>query len=339
MGSPQVWVKVFLLLVLAGPCWLSAQPSFRLADPGVLNFPTIAQAQDPANFFLYISNQDTAAYSGGLYVRMQVNGGTPLDFGPYAVQQFAPGDSALLAVSNYNIQTPPFVNGRNGVVIWVVDDNLRPVSDTDSVDVQIVNGPALRIGAFGAPGFPEQAEAGSEHVFQVHIENASAQTYSDTVWLAVRVNGEEQIYHTEGVQTLPGGGGFFFPVQGYPLTMPPYHYGPNEVQFEAWGTGGTVAVGDLKVNLDLLGGVGTVEASEGQFQASPNPTTGVVHLNFKGSGKGEVEVMGSDGRVLHRLPLRSELDLRALGLPQGFYWIGVRLASGDRLTRPVLYWP
>lgn len=92
---------------------------------------------------MIVANKGKSDYSGTLYMMQSVNGGPATVMGSTSVSNFTSGSVTVVTATDHRVRVgkdDPYTYGRNGVVIWVADDNFGNPSDSDQVVVNVLGG-------------------------------------------------------------------------------------------------------------------------------------------------------------------------------------------------------
>ncbi len=325
---------VFLALVFLTGNQLQAQ-NFQFWQPGVSGFPQVAEFQDQFTFYFYLRNTTTSNYSGTLKVRSIVNNDPPVDLDSMVVQNFAVGDSILFVLNNYTITQPAYKLGQNGVVIWIVDDDLTPVSEEDSLDVFIVDRPAFRIGVQGMAGFPPVVSAGDEFDFTVHVENAYDGDYEDSLWLDLKIGDLTYTWQSPGPIYLPGRGGYLFEINDFVVENPPFVSGDNVLRARARGTQNTLSIPNHEQIATFLGPVGRPSAAQWKLGLFPHPIQDYFSLALPPQSRlQQLRLYDVQGRLQLMWDAQHRFELPK-AFPSGTYLLQAEFQSGPPIFQRI----
>ena len=323
------------MLVFLLASWGLKGQSFQFLQPGVSGFPQVTEFQDQFTFYFFIHNTSTQSYTGDLRVRMAVNGNAPSTVDSTFVQNFSVGDSLLFVIQNYTVTTASYKLGQNGVVIWIVDDDLLPVTEDDSFDVFIIDRPAFRIGGLGLDGFPTTATWGEQFDFSVHVENLYSEAYFDTLAIEMAVNGTRKVFQSPGKVHLQAYGSTLFPIQGFVIETPPFQAGSNVVAARAVGNANSLSIPNHEQFLDLLGPVSAPAPLEESLRIVPHPVRKDFRIELPRPRRISTLVLRDlRGHVVARYRPASRFSLPE-HLPPGPYFLDLTLDNGQRLYRPL----
>lgn len=317
---------------------LKAQ-SFQFLQPGVSGFPQITEFQDQFSFYFFLRNASTAPYTGNLRVFVEVNGSAPDQVDSIYVQNFAVGDSILFVPQNYTVDNPPYVLGRNGVVIWIVDDDLKPVSNFDSLDVFIVDRPALRIGGLGLPGFPGEVESGDLIDFSVHIENVFTEDFDDSLGILLTINGESYEIFAPGKVKVPAESGILFEVEDFRIDAPPFWVGRNLVEVQPQGQGDVLNIPNYEREVEMRGPVSVLAEQNDWLRVYPVPVRGSFRVEIPLPRRlRQLRLVDLAGRSIAEYAPANAYQVPN-NLPAGSYFLHAELDNGERIFRKIQFMP
>ena len=335
---------IAVLVYVALAVSLHGQATFSILAPGITLLPAYANANTTTQFSYTLQYNGTTPFTGNLYTYVDVNGITQLPaLDTITVTGLNPGDTYTDTVQDFRLSANPgpFVNGRNGIVIWVADDNFNAISDSSGVEILVACGPAFRL--FNSTnGIPNSGLMGLTHDFDIEVENIHEICYKDTLYLNVRANnvGLLKVATTDMVQ-LPFATPTSVHIQQFPFTPDVFVAGWNDVRMWVSGRDGCFAADSLSLQLYVATATSTPGPHPGDLQvlAWPNPTA--HHLFLRGDVPAHTQLMLTD--VLgHRTPLgewREDLDLPSLHIPHGHYILTVLTPRKQVLHIPLAYLP
>lgn len=258
---------VFFTLVFMGGL-LFGQPVLELSPRGVLNYPSV---DDSVSISYYVINSGNAVFNDSLETYQALNGTTPQSIDTSGVVTINPGDSLLITLTDYDFDDPNFVVGQNSVVIWVTDDNLAPVTQRDTLNLVLTDGPAFKFGNFGLMNFPLQADTATLYNFDLHVENNSADDYFDTLYVRYLVNGDTLRNQSPGKVFIAGLNSIIYNQADFEFNIPPFAFGSNEVRIWVRGTEAAVAIDTLYRTVEVSALTRRESAPEKRVLAWPNP--------------------------------------------------------------------
>jgi hypothetical protein len=340
----QVMRRLFTVLVL-GALAASAhgQAAFSILPPGITMLPTYANANTAVSFAYTLQYNGSTPFTGNLYTYSDVNGsGTPQVIDTISLSNFNPGASHHDTVHNYLLSANPgpFSNGRNGIVIWVADDNFSAISDSTDAEILVVCGPAFRI-TNTTNGIPTNGILGCDHDFDIDITNVHENCYKDTLYLNCAANGNTPIrVATPDQVQLPYSMPTIVRIEGFPFSQDVFHIGWNALRMWATGRDGCFAADTLGLSLYIASSsTGVPDPDQVQVLAWPNPCYDHLQLSGKMPPQTRLELVDALG---HQIPLgdwRTHIDLQALRLSPGTYTLRLLPPGKPAVHIPLSYIP
>ena len=325
---------IFLILVIS-VCKVIAQPAIELGAQGVLNYPEVADNFDIISISFYVVNTGNVAFNDTIVTRQSVNGNTPKSIDLTETVFINPGDSSLVTINGYNFMDPDFNLARNGIVIWVTDENLTPTPNQDTLEFFLTSGPAFRIGSLGISGFPIYADTSTNYSFDIHVENNHQENYADTLYVLLKANGNTSVYQSAGPVLIPGLSSIVYNQSLVTFEVPPYLMGMNDVKIWVQGTGDAMAIDTV----DRVLYVGPVTSNDNevlsQITTWPNPIAENAPIRIQSSKLiKEVEVYSFDGRLLRKIGVEDlEVVMPSEGLGHGYFMLSIHMEDDERVLQ------
>jgi hypothetical protein len=337
----KIWFMVGVLVAMAASAY--AQATFSILPPGISMLPSYANANTTTSFAYALQYNGTTPFTGDLYTYADVNGVTVLPaLDTITVSGLAPGAILLDTVQNFNLSANPgpFVNGRNGIVIWVADDNFSAISDSSAADILVACGPAFRLFNNMSAGVPSNGTMGCVHEFDIDVVNINEVCYKDTLFLHVEANRSRQYdLATSDTVQLPFSISTSVRIRDFVLRPDIFQEGWNDLRIWASGHNGCFAVDSLSLQIFISSSTESLDRTGLHVAVWPNPSTQWLHL--EGNAPGGTRLTLYDGlgcrRDLGRW--RDQIDLGALHLPQGTYTLFIQAPGKLPLCIPIAYLP
>lgn len=317
---------------------LNAQAILKLGAQGVLNYPTVVNYDDSVSLAFYVVNSGTTPFSDTIITRQVVNGNPVKSIDTTGTVMINPGDSVLVTIVDYDFLDPDFVLGRNGIVVWVTDDNLSPAVNEDSAEVFLTDGPAFRFGNMGITGFPLNAETGTVYSFFLHVENYHLDEYLDTLYITVAVNGDTLEYPSAGKVWLPGLSSIVYNQQGFEFQVPPFALGSNAAKIWIRGTEDAMAIDTALVSVQLGEATSAGEATDSYFRNWPNPAVVGDRINIQSEKVLErIVVVDFSGEIVLEASVSGKAASFDTGpLKNGIFVLGIFPKSGPPHFRKLI---
>lgn len=338
-------LRLLLVLVLgAAGVYAHGQSVFGILPPGISMLPAYANANTAASFAYAFQNNGSAAFTGDLYTFADVNGnGSPQALDTISLVNFQPGAVYLDTVRDYMLYANPgpFVNGRNGIVIWVADDNFAAISDSIGAEILVVCGPAFRL-ANPSNGLPMNGTLGCPHDFDVAVTNVHETCYKDTLYLNFQANGKPPVrIATDNQVQLPFSLATPVHIQDFAFSEDVFDIGWNDLRVWATGREGCFAADTLGLLLYIMSPTSFDDPAQDKLAvlAWPNPCHDQLQLIGKVPAHTLLELVDATGKTLSIGKWRNHIDLQALQLAAGHYTLRVLMPDKPALHIPLAYLP
>ncbi len=321
-----VFRAVLILAVIGGMgTILKGQPALQLGAQGLLNYPVVADLDDEFDLSFYVVNSGNSVFNDNIVTRQTINGNPVQSIDITGNILINPGDSVMVTITEYEFDSPQFNLGRNGIVVWVTDDNLSPNINEDSISVILTDGPAFRIGGMGITGFPSTADTSGLYSFDIEIENFHEDDYFDTLFVTLSVGSDTMEYPSTGKVSVQGQSSTVYTQSEVRFLVPPFAFGSNEVNIWVRGTGQTFAIDTLTKTFQLGPTTSIGEFTVESFSHWPNPIL-AGELLFIKAAKPLDRIMIADisGRIIYEAEVKGkEIDFNTEVMGRGVFILGI----------------
>ncbi len=334
-----------LILILIGMCFGftgTYGQSFDYIAPGI-NLPNVYQpATGPSfSFSFKLKETNNQPYSGSFRTMASVNGGPAfmVDSIQASVAQNGNGNTYDIVVDSFPATTPPFIQGANGVVVWVIDDNFNPISDFDTSNVVYATQPSFMLTPTGLVNFPTNVETETDYQFRMEVTNFYDQPYSDTVYMNLWGAGNFYRLPSKKIVSFAPEERKAFDVQDFAYETPPWELGFNPAR--VWVDGnGAVALDTIDTSLDLSSKtvVSVDDLVEDAVTGLRNPTHGPIVIKTRADiSIQQIDIYDLAGRHVLRRSDDVMVDLSESHLDDGMYWLSAQLSDGSTYRAKLLF--
>lgn len=334
-----------ILLILLPFLWggMASAQIFQIQNPGIRDVPPGHNHNSHFAFQFKIKNVSGQSYTGPLISLVEVIGGGVRRIDSAYTTSTGNGNNFTIFVDSFVVDTPFFNYGRNGIVVWVVDDNLNPISDYDSTELYVTDQPSFLLGESGLRQFDPVVDTALYYDFKLRVVNAFNEDFEDTLFLNLQT--EEGYFRlpSENTVLIRANKHSDFYVRDFKYPAPPFWKGINPMRLWVDGTGTSPSLDTVEVDVELIngpeqapgGGGGTVPTSIGIM----SPTNGPVVISPPASTTVQaVELWDMQGKRVLVHKGSGDLDLSQLPqFTEGLYWLNVQLSDGSQQQSKLLF--
>jgi len=312
--------------------------NLQIMPPGI-SLPNVYTIGSTFSFDFKLKKTSGQTVTGSFRTMMSVNGSTAfmVDSVQASVAQNGNGNTFDIEVDSVPVTSPPFIQGANGVVVWVIDDNFNPITEFDTNTIVYSTQPGLMLTPGGLINFPSNPETFTPYDLRFEVTNYFDQDYEDTLFVNIWAAGHYFRLPTAGKVEVKSEQSKQFDIEHFEFIAPPWELGFNPVQI--WVDGiGAVALDTVETSLDLTGTVGLSPGLEPAVIGMRNPTHGPVVIRTRA----DIEVLRLDlydltGKLVLRHADAGLLDLADTSLQDGMYWVSAHLSDGSMYRAKLLF--
>lgn len=313
---------------------------FQIQAPGIREIPPGHNPNTHFAFQFKIKNISGSSYTGSIIAMVEVEGGGTRMIDSSYVTQNGSGNLYTIMVDSFVVDTPFFSYGRNGIVVWVVDDNFNPISDSDSTDLYVTNQPSFLLGESGLREFHSVVDTAEYYDFGLRVVNAFSEDYVDTLYLHLLTDEAYYKLPTLGPVRVRANKHKNFSIEDFKYPAPPFWRGINPMRLWVDGVGQAPSLDTIDVEVELINGPEKLPPSSPPAGfAVRNPTNGPIVITTPS----DLEVLGLElyDTAGRKVLVRTGGDLVNLAeLPQftdGLFWLNIYLSDGSQQQSKLLF--